>query len=185
MLRAAASIQVIVTWIPPHVLGPSLAEVSLIRVRVRNGSRGAIQIRYADFQLLDEAGHTYAALPVRPSHVAPAAQEIVAPRFGHVGFYVADYLATSYPELPVWRGPFQHDARLEDSAFELWPAGLPDSEVRSWLLPAGVLEAMGDVRGVLCFSSLPPGTREARLHAALVPVQEGAPVAELQVALMR
>jgi len=127
-------------------------EVTPVWVTLRNTTGRPLRVQYDEFRLRGASGAIYIALAPyasRGSKSGPAFEVTDGGAFDK--FYVAPYMAASYPWLPVWTGPLPYGPSNYSVA---WRAGLPTASMLERALPEGVMEDGGTVSGYLYFQKV-------------------------------
>jgi hypothetical protein len=163
--------------------------VTPIKLRVRNGGKVPLLLRYQDFAVVAEDGTRHAALP--PYELTGAVERpalglgfdpIESPLFYHRGFLVAPYYAPVYPGLELYDRPFYYDPLYFDHYFGLWiEYPLPTPEMLAQALPEGIIETGGEVAGFLYFERVRPREKRVRFRADLTNARNGREFGEVSI----
>lgn len=167
----------------PTVLTP-------VKVTIENQSGRPLKINYDEFKLTGGSGFTYAAIPPMEARVvlsqtsrrdikivlasfqqqspsgqagahAQPAPAVVQSRVVANRFYIAPHFAWYYPGWAAWPYPFAYDPFYYDRLMAYLPKELPTKDMLAEALPAGVLQAGGQVSGFVYFQGI--GDRESRV----------------------
>jgi hypothetical protein len=154
-----------------------------IMVTIENNSGKPLMIRYEYFELASEGGAMFVALPVfeveagtvpgAQAQVAQDVEPVTDPAFQQSGFAVAPYLASAYPDLPVYDGVFAHNNEYYSShGTTISQRDLP-AEMYRRALPEGVLRNGGRLSGYIFLERVGTGAEAAFLRISLVNARDG------------
>jgi len=147
---------------PPQRL---TTEVTPVWVTLRNETGRPLRVQYDEFTLRGASGATYIALAPYVSRAPRSNQGFEVQDGGDFdNFYVAPYVAATYPWLPVWNGPLPHGPSIYSVA---WRAGLPSASMLERALPEGVMEDSGTASGYLYFQKVRAQEGKVTLLAGL------------------
>jgi hypothetical protein len=149
-----------------------------LQVTIRNNGQAPLVLRYEYFVLYGDNGEQFAALPLfdfRTAAIAGAAPQpakqytpMSDTRFEQTGFNVAPYYAAIYPQTPVAPSVFLfNESYYQAYGGELGKADLPP-EVYKWVIPEGILQSGGSIKGVLLFEPVDPKLRSVTFRSSLV-----------------
>ena len=147
---------------PPKTLAN---EVTPVWVTLHNATGRSLRVQYDEFTLRGASGATYIALAPYVLSATRSRAVFEVPDGGDFDkFYVAPYLAPTYPWLPVWNGPLPRGPSIHSVARR---ADLPTASMLERALPEGVLEDSGSVSGVLYFQKVDVRESRATFQAGL------------------
>ena len=164
-------------------------QVTPMRVSIQNNGSVPVRLRYSDFVLVTDAGARYSALPpyqiggeVTEPTLVDAGVPVNRPGFTYDRFTVAQPYAGLYPSIRAYTRPYTYDRTYYDRYATVYrDVALPTDEMLAQVLPEGVVEPGGNVRGFLYFEHVPDDAGRVRFRADVVNADTGEAFGEVSI----